>query len=85
MNNPKITFLEYANKESNLQHLLNKLENLRLHNLELQIIFYLFKSNLRHLFSLYLRLREEILKRCGLDKTKYNPISIHNPHKHFVK
>ena len=78
-------FLAFAGRESNLEHLLNKLENLRLHNPEFQLLFYLIKMNKRKLISVYVRLRQEILTRFNLDKTKFNPISIHNATKHFNK
>lgn len=41
--------------------------------------------NKRKLIAIYVRLRQEILTRYNLDTIKFNPISIHNPTKHFSK
>lgn len=41
--------------------------------------------NNRKLIGVYVRLRQEILIRFNLDKTKFSPHSIHNASKHFNK
>lgn len=51
-------FLAFAGRECNMEHLLNKLENLRLHNPEFQLIFYMIKANNRKLIGTYVRLRK---------------------------
>lgn len=76
-------FLAFAATQANIEHLLNKLENLRLHDPEIQLLFYLIKMNNRRLIAVYVRLRQEILTRFNLNKIKFHPIAVHNPSKHF--
>jgi hypothetical protein len=76
-------FIRFVSFMGNFAHIVNKIELLRVRNLEFQILLYLINRNNRKLIALYLKIRREIVKRCGLDHTKVNLIFSYNRSRDF--